>query len=88
MNWDLLVAELATPSLPGARCHGRHELFDAAIDNGQRGHQHDREYARNAALRLCAQCPAWRLCRDWFDSLPADQRPLGVTAGLVVNGKP
>lgn len=88
MNWDTLVAELATPVLPGARCRGRHELFDAAIGEGQRGAKDDRDYARDAAVRICRQCPALGSCRQWFESLPDEQRPFGVTAAVVVNVYP
>ncbi|WP_078324300.1 hypothetical protein [Mycobacteroides salmoniphilum] len=88
MNWDTLLAELATPVLPGARCRGRHELFDAAIGDGPRGCQDERDYAREVATRICHQCPALLSCREWFDSLPEEQRPLGVTAAVVVNTYP
>ncbi|SHQ69014.1 Uncharacterised protein [Mycobacteroides abscessus subsp. abscessus] len=87
VNWDTLLAELATPVLPGARCRGRHELFDAAIGDG-RGALDERDYARQAAARICRQCPALASCREWFDSLPHEQRPLGVTAAVVVNSCP
>lgn len=88
MNWDTLLAELATPVLPGARCRGRHELFDAAIGDSPRGPQDERDYAREAAARICRQCPALASCREWFESLPHEQRPLGVTAAVVVNAYP
>lgn len=88
MNWDTLLAELATPVLPGARCRGRHELFDAAIGDGPRGAQDERDYAREAATQICHHCPALQPCRDWLDSLPDEQRPLGVTAAVVVNAYP
>lgn len=81
----LAALAAALPSLPGARCRGRGELFDATI-SGVRGAPHeDLEYARNAALRLCHQCPALLACTRWLESLPTDQRPLGVIAGRIPN---
>ena len=74
----VLGALLGLPSLPGARCRGRSELFDEPAP---------REPARHAAERhaqarmLCAGCPALAACATWFDSLPARDRPRGVIAG-------
>lgn len=87
-----LLAELAAgiPALRGARCVGSHELFDAAITAERNGRPEEareaRDYARRAALELCAQCPALDPCRAWLDSLPAPQRPPGVIAGRVHTG--
>ncbi|WP_176562209.1 helix-turn-helix domain-containing protein [Mycolicibacterium palauense] len=80
-----MVGQLgAVPELPGARCRGRHELFDATVV-GVRGEPPDNlEYARQTAARLCATCPALHQCTAWLDSLPADQRPLGITAGRLI----
>jgi hypothetical protein len=81
-NLDTLLAELAAaPSLPGARCRGRHHLFDSAAP----GEDPDTIAARHAqALGLCSRCPSLRRCEDWFDALPLKRRPLGVVAGRVV----
>lgn len=68
------------PSLPGARCRGRWELFDPAEPGT---HADEAEYAEEAALRLCDQCPSLVRCRAWFESLPKSRRPLGVVAGVV-----
>ena len=82
-TWDELVGQLANiPDLPGARCRGRSELFDQTII-GVHGvnDTENLDYARNAALRLCAQCPALDPCRAWFAALRPTQRPVGVIAG-------
>jgi hypothetical protein len=60
---ELLREILAgVPRLPGARCIGKHELFDPVPGNG--GHQHRRQerIRRAEAARLCAGCPAIRHC--------------------------
>lgn len=78
--WDELVVQLATvPDLPGARCRGRWELFDAGIEKHADAH-----YAREAAKKLCQVCPALHCCTAWIDSLPAHQRPVGVVAGRYI----
>ena len=73
---------LAT-SLPDAACVNRIELFDATAGGPGRG-RGETAYARRAALALCRQCPALKLCRQWFDHLPDWERPLGVVAGRVI----
>ena len=80
-----LLEELAgsVPTLRGARCRGHSELFDKTI-GGKRGQHKITLDARSAALDLCATCPALDACRDWIDALPAEERPLGVTAGQVI----
>lgn len=68
------------PSLPGAKCRGRHHLFDAPEPGV------DTENTRNSeqrALRLCAECPSLVRCRAWLESLPKSKRPPGVVAGVV-----
>ncbi len=76
----LLAAIGAAPVIPGARCRGRHHLFDEAMP----GEDPDTVAARHAqALGLCSHCPALDRCADWFDSLPKRKRPLGVCAGQV-----
>lgn len=82
--WDELVIQLSqVPSLPGARCRGRAELFDATIHSRHGASPGDLDYARQAALRLCNACPALDNCRAWAATLPPDQRPLGVIAGQI-----
>jgi hypothetical protein len=71
---NLLIAVLRNcPSLPGARCRGRWDMFDNA----------DCPETVRAALSLCSTCPALDPCRTWLDGLPKRRRPLGVTAGQV-----
>lgn len=81
MNFDQLLSALAgVPVLRGARCRGRHTLFDP---------RHDDEPAEVAdarhlqALALCQQCPAIAECEQWLDALPKKQRPFGVIAGQL-----
>lgn len=78
---DLLQELVAGPSLRGAACIAEREVFDACPERGSGS----RFYAR--AIRICSQCPALALCRDWVNSTPIDERPHGVTAGLVHNGR-
>ncbi|POY04856.1 hypothetical protein C3469_04340 [Mycobacterium kansasii] len=66
------------PSLPGALCRDRHELFDLPA-----GTSADYEVVAAEALALCRQCPALAGCRVWFDGLSPKQRPAGVIAGQV-----
>ena len=80
-DWDgLLSALIGAPALPGARCRGRHHLFDDA-----RPDESDQVVAaRHAqAVSLCGGCPSRAPCRAWFDSLPPRKRPAGVIAGLI-----
>jgi len=76
---DTLLAELAgAPALPGARCRGRHHLFDSAAP----GEHPDTVNARHTqALGLCSRCPALTRCDDWLSGLPVRKRPFGVIAG-------
>jgi len=77
---DLLGAIGVAAPLPGARCRGRHRLFDEA------GKHEPTETvaARHAqAIGLCRLCPALASCQRWYDSLPAHKRPAGVVAGRV-----
>jgi hypothetical protein len=68
------------PALPGARCRGRHHLFDGPTPVEDELAVEDRHAQ---AIGLCANCPAADRCRQWFDSLPAPRRPMGVVAGRV-----
>jgi WhiB family redox-sensing transcriptional regulator len=70
---SLPAAITPSPALTGAACAGRSDLFDLAA-----GSQRHRE-----ALALCARCPVLGVCRAWFASLPAAERPVGVIAGRV-----
>lgn len=84
VSWEEFVGEVGhVPDLAGARCRGRRELFDATISSERGGTTDAAEYAREAAQRLCEQCPALDRCRQWLHSLPPRQRPLGVVAGQV-----
>ncbi len=81
----ILAAVGAAPALPGARCRGRHHLFDEATpdeDPDTVAYRHDH------ALRLCRSCTALASCEQWFESLPRSQRPSGVIAGQVRQPKP
>lgn len=91
-NWRSMTALLASiPDLPGARCIGKADLFEATIAEYRAGNRPtpDLTAARTAALRLCTACPALDPCRAWTDRLQPTQRPRGVIAGRVVraNGR-
>jgi len=76
----LIEAVGAAPCLPGARCRGRHALFDPPAP----GEDPDTVTARHAQARgLCSRCPALARCEDWVGTLPPRQRPHGVVAGTV-----
>ena len=75
------LADLLAPSLPGAACRNRAELFDRAAGGYVRA---DVEYARSAGPRPMSVVPSLAQCRAWFDSLPVSKRPRGVIAGQVV----
>jgi hypothetical protein len=82
---ELLSSLAGTPTFPGARCRGRHALFDPAA----RGEDPDNVAARHAqAQALCEHCPALARCESWFYALPRQQRPGGVVAGKVREVKP
>lgn len=68
------------PALPGARCRGRHQLFDPPDRNEDPSAV---KYRHDQALALCGSCPAFASCRAWLDQLPDAQRPDGVIAGIV-----
>lgn len=82
---SLLDAVGAAPCLPGARCRGKHHLFDEAahtetVETVAARHQQ--------ALGLCQRCPSLTTCGDWLDTLPANKKPLGVIAGRVRKPRP
>jgi hypothetical protein len=60
-----------SPSLPGALCRGRAEVFDADDDD---------EVAE--AVELCQMCPELQRCQSWADTLPANSVH-GVVAGRM-----
>lgn len=70
---DLLLSLAGAPSLPGARCRGRSELFDGA--DGPHG-----EKTRQAAS-LCRACPSLARCGTWANERP--KRVDGVIAGRL-----
>lgn len=77
---NLLDAVGAAPALPGARCRGRHHLFDppsGSEDPETTAQRHAQ------ALGLCEHCPALTRCAEWVASLPPRRRPAGVVAGKV-----
>ncbi|TDH51566.1 hypothetical protein E2F47_15910 [Mycobacterium eburneum] len=81
----LLAAIGVAPALPGARCRGRHRLFDG------RGSDEAPEVAeqRHAqAIGLCQRCPSIDPCRAWLESLPPRRRPAGVVAGQLTQPRP
>ncbi|MBU3749819.1 MAG: hypothetical protein FGM52_05110 [Mycobacterium sp.] len=80
-NFESLLSALAgVPVLRGARCRGRHALFDP-----QRPEEPaDVAAARHRqALALCDACPALPGCRTWAAALPIRKRPYGVIAGQL-----
>jgi WhiB family redox-sensing transcriptional regulator len=75
---ELLSALRVAPDLPRAACVGEREVFDNCLEPGGKAHA-----AYALAVRICAQCPALPDCAAWIDSLPAADRPFGVTAGQI-----
>ncbi|GAS87542.1 hypothetical protein [Mycolicibacterium brisbanense] len=82
---DLLAAVGVAPALPGARCRGKHHLFD---DAGKDEAPEVVAQRHQQALGLCRSCPALASCGRWVDSLPRSRRPPGVVAGVVHAPKP
>lgn len=74
-------ALLGAPALPGARCRGRHHLFDEAASGEDVGTVR-RRHAQ--ALQLCRGCPSLDPCRRWIEKLTPAKRPSGVVAGKVI----
>ncbi|MCB1290352.1 hypothetical protein [Mycolicibacterium sp.] len=79
---DALAA--ATPKLDGARCRNLWAAFDPP-ESGE--DPEDVRYRHRAALALCESCPALTPCGAWIASLEPRQRPLGVIAGQVNDGR-
>ena len=82
---DLFAALHGIPDLPGARCAGRWELFDAT---DPASHSDDVEFAQHVALELCSRCQVLTACGEWLESLPPARRPVGVVAGAVRRPRP
>lgn len=82
---SLFDALAVAPALPGAKCRGRHHLFDEPERDAD---PDDAEYQQQAALRLCSHCPSLVRCAEWVDSLPPSKRPPGVVGGRVRRTKP
>ena len=82
IQFQSLLSSLAgVPVLSGARCRGRHHLFDEAAADEQ---EHVTAARHAQALRICQSCPALDACTGWVDSLPASKRPPGVIAGRII----
>lgn len=82
---NLLDAIGVAPALPGARCRGRHHLFDA------RGPDEPPETAaarHRQAIGLCCLCPSLADCTAWVDGLTPSKRPVGVVAGQITQPRP
>lgn len=79
----------AAPSLPGARCVDRHQLFDATIEGALPGMAGVADLAavRAEAVRVCRSCPELEPCGRWLDRQPRRFKPLGVIAGRVIVGR-
>jgi hypothetical protein len=73
---DLLHTLTGTPNLPGAACVERRDIFDACTHRGASHHY-------RLAIHICASCPVLAQCLAWVTSLPIQDRPFGVTAGLI-----
>ncbi|ORV21339.1 hypothetical protein AWB98_27850 [Mycolicibacterium conceptionense] len=81
----LLAAVGAAPALPGARCRGRHHLFD---EQGMHEAPETADERHQQALGLCRLCPALASCTEWFNTLKPSRRPPGVVAGRITQPKP
>ncbi len=81
---SLLSAAAGVPVLPGARCRGRHHLFDPATADEP---EPVTEARHHQAVRICQSCPALDACGSWVDSLPASKRPPGVIAGRKISAR-
>jgi len=79
---DLFAALLGAPALPGARCRGRHHLFDAPSEL-ERESPATTSTRHAQALQLCQHCTALPSCAEWFDNLKPSKRPTGVVAGRI-----
>jgi hypothetical protein len=80
-----LLTALSVPTLTGAKCKGKHTIFDPPERGGVSRSQ---VMNQERALRMCRRCPCLAECRRFYDSLPARQRPTGVVAGRVIHSGP
>jgi hypothetical protein len=78
---DLITELTAGPDLHGAACVEHRGVFDDCVRTTGRGRIGFRAYER--AVQVCAECPVLRDCRIWVLSLPLEERPFGVVAGLI-----
>lgn len=77
-----LLAAMVDARLVGAACVGRHELFDAELDDvRESATQRDTRHA--AAVALCDTCPVRDNCRTVADE--AGRQVHGVWAGTLRN---
>ncbi|MCR8896513.1 transcriptional regulator [Gordonia sp. GONU] len=82
---SLLVAVFdGTRELAGttAACSGRAELFEPSWPSE---HPDIRQYRREAALAVCADCPALPSCRQWITNEPRTRWHGWVVAGEFIN---
>jgi hypothetical protein len=77
---NLFDAIGVAPSLPGARCRGRHATFDGAEPGEEPAVVAQRH---RQALALCSACLSLDRCQAWLNGLPKSKRPAGVVAGQV-----
>jgi hypothetical protein len=69
------------PPMPRAACVGHHDLFDGR----DAGESDESVAARHAAAQmLCSRCPELITCATWYLGTPKKRRPIGVTAGEVL----
>lgn len=81
----LLAAVGAAPALPGARCRGKHHLFD---EQGKHEAPETAAERHAQALGLCTHCTALASCQTWFNTLKPSRRPQGVVAGRLNTPRP
>jgi WhiB family redox-sensing transcriptional regulator len=93
VNWDSMSALIrGIPDLPGARCKGRADLFEATVDEQRITPSGEPKYvpraeiqnARTAAMHLCETCPSRTACGAWIATLRPSRRPRGVVAGQLI----
>jgi len=76
-----LFAGLVDPRLSGARCAGKHPLFDTEIVGESDEHRSSR---LTWARQQCMQCPVQAACRT---AATEQDHPVGLWAGRV-HGQP
>ena len=81
---SLLSSMAGVPVLPGARCRGRHHLFDPATADEP---EPVTEARHQKAVKICQSCPALEICAAWVNTLPASKRPPGVIAGRKISAR-